>query len=118
MKKEFTTERRSETRVFIQFTEPNDKGETIAADLVKVVFDLSDPRALPNLWKKAGYINEPLADYWSVETYATDADGNCYGRYNPQTIPGENKINFAWILAATKENFDKIINEVYRLATA
>ena len=46
--------------------------------------------------------------------YAYDKEGNCYGRYNPQILPHGTKINFDWILEATEENKERILNEIIK----
>ena len=42
--------------------------------------------------------------------------GRCSGKYNPTTNDG--KLNFEWLLEATEENQQKIIDEIYRRANA
>lgn len=72
MKKEYTTEKRSETRTYHEFTELNAKGEKIAFEFVRCE-NLGGKNSLPYLWKKNGYIDRILETYWSVSTFATDA---------------------------------------------
>lgn len=67
------------------------------------------------LWYKHGYTSRILPTYWAVSTYATDADGNCWGRYNP-TINAVGKLDFDWVLEATEENRVKLLNEIMRRA--
>ena len=79
------------------------------------------------IWVKHGYFKKAFA-WWNVTVYATDKDGNCWGRYNPQEklhitkndkgeiIEHRNVVNFNWVLPATEENKQKIIAEVSRLA--
>lgn len=67
------------------------------------------------LWYKHGYTSRILPTYWAVSTYATDADNNCRGRYNP-TIGADGKLDFAWVLEATEENRTKLLNEIMRRA--
>ena len=121
MKKEFTIEQMAETRWFYTFTEPNDKGEKILVEL-SLCTNSGSSHALPILWKKHGAIDRILETYWSIETYVTDTEGNCWGRYNPQTKLSEDGkravINFDWMFEATEENKEKLIDEVYRLASA
>lgn len=120
MKKEYTTEMRSKTRTYHEFKEPNAKGEKIAFEFVKCE-NPGGKNSLPYLWKKNGYIDRILETYWSVDTYATDASG-CWGRYNPtEKISNDGKrlvLDFDWVLEATEENKQKIIDEIYRRATA
>ena len=42
-----------------------------------------------------------------------DKEGNCCVKYNPQISSGT-KINFDWILEATKENKERILNEIIK----
>ena len=46
--------------------------------------------------------------------YAYDKEGSCYGKYNPQILPYGTRINFDWILEATKENKEQILNEIIK----
>ena len=72
--------------------------------------------SIMNCWIKNEYIPKALQTWWSITVYATDKDGNCYGRYNPQEFPKSHKINFAWVLEGTEENRIKILEEIERLA--
>ena len=96
-------------------TAPTANGERLVVELIRCE-DSGGRNSLPALWVKAGYTQERLPSYWSVSTYATEQDGSCWGRYNPTHIPGENKLNFEWVLPATEENAAKILAEVARLA--
>lgn len=120
MKKDYIIEQMSETRWFYTFTDINRKGEKVVIELSKCT-NSSLPKSLPELWKKGGYIDRVLETYWCVETYVTDTEGNSFGGYNPQIKLSEDKkrmvINFDWMFEATEENKEKIINEVYRLAS-
>jgi hypothetical protein len=118
MTRNYTIEQMAETRWFFNFTDTNAKGEKITVELSKC----SNPHcnnSLPNLWFKHGYVDRVLETYWSVETYVTDTEGACWGRYNPQTkLSKDGKrvvINFDWMFEATEENKENILNEVYRL---
>lgn len=53
--------------------------------------------------------------------YAYEDDGvTCWGRFNPTAKPATDYIgqvlNFDWVLAATEDNLEKILQEVARLA--
>ena len=61
--------------------------------------------------RKHAFVNS-----WGVQTYVTDRQGRCSGKYNPTTKDG--KLNFEWLLEATEENRQKIIDEIYRRANA
>lgn len=65
-----------------------------------------------------GYTPTVLDDWWSVQTFAYDIDGNCYGRYNP-TVKREGTravVDFSWKLSATEGNLEKILREIERRA--
>lgn len=121
MKKEYTIKQMAETRWFYTFTEPNAKGEKLVIEIMKCT-NSGGNHSLPVLWHKNGMIDRVLETYWSIETYATDTEGMCYGRYNPQSkLSDDSKravINFDWMFEATEENKEKLIDEVYKLASA
>lgn len=100
---------------FYSFDEANEKGELIQFEITKITND-GRKSNLINTWYKKGWINAPLKNYWSVQTYITDKKGNCLERYNPQILPGTTKLNFKWILEATEENKEKILEEIERRA--
>lgn len=118
MKKEYTIEQMAETRWFYTFSEPNAKGEKLVIELRKCT-NCGGNNALPVLWKKHGYIDRVLETYWSISTYVRDTEGNCYGMYNPQHKLREDGkgmvIDFTWMLEATEENKEKLIDEVFRI---
>lgn len=118
MKKEYTIEQMAETRWFYKFTEPNNKGEKLVIELMKCT-NSGGNHSSPVLWKQHGFINRILETYWCIETYATDTEGMCYGRYNPQhKLSNDGKravINFDWMFEATEENKQKLIDEVFRM---
>lgn len=122
MKKEYTVKERVNNRIwFYTFTDKNAKGETICFELSKCE-NSGGSHALPVLWKQHGYIDRILDTYWCLEVYATDTEGQCWGRYNPQhKLSDDGKravINFSWTFEATEENREKLIDEVYRLASS
>lgn len=121
MKKEYTIEQVAETRWFYTFTKVNTKGEKIVIELSKCT-NSGSSHSLPILWNKNGYTDRVLETYWSIETFVKDTEGNSYGRYNPQHKLGEDGkrmvIDFKWMFEATEENKQKLINEVYRLASS
>lgn len=134
-------EERAEGRRWLYtFSEKNEKGELIQVELSKCEPDNKLGSSLPRLWAKNGFIDRVLESYWCVDTYATEENGNCYGRYNPQvmdkvevTTEGyynkekdeyENRevkkcrhvLNFDWLLEPTEENLIKLLEEVERRA--
>ncbi|WP_252251146.1 hypothetical protein [Clostridium sp. VAP52] len=120
MEKEYTIEQMADTRWFYTFIDTNEKGEKIVIELIKCE-DGDFKNSLPKLWKQNGYIDRVLETYWSIQTYVKDTEGNSFERYNPQhKLRKDGKgmvINFDWMFEATEENKEKLINEVYRLAS-
>ena len=114
----------TENRAFYTFDRPCDLGGALIVELTRCF-----PDSLMHLWRMHGYIDHDLDDYWFVKTYAYDAEGCCFGRYNPQlrmevqynkydpdkatVLP---KMNFEWVLAATEENKIRILEEICRRA--
>lgn len=119
-----------------RFTEQNKNGETIEFSIERCGdWDKpTDKNSLPYLWKKNGYINRVLPNYWHVSTYATDKNGNCFGVYNPQekqirrtyqeytgktykTVEQTRMvIDFDFMFEATEENKQKLIAEIEKRA--
>lgn len=120
MNKKYTIEQMAETRWVYTFTDTNKKGESLIIELSKNE-DSSFKNSLPKLWYKNGYTNRILESYWSIGTYVKDSEGQSYGRYNPQHKISDDKkrsaLNFDWMLEATEENKEKLINEVYQIFT-
>lgn len=115
---EYTIEKGNGSLTWIYITEPNRKEETLTIELSECK-NPGGKNALPYLWYKAGYTDKILDTYLCIHTYCTDSEGNCYGRYNPQTKRSDdgerNVINFDWMFENTEENKQKLINEVIRL---
>lgn len=95
------------------FEGENKDGECIEVELSRIRAESS---SIMNSWVKNGSIPKALPTWWSIDVYATDKDGNCYGRYNPQELPKSHKINFGWVLEGTEENRIKILEKIERLA--
>lgn len=114
----YTIEKGNGGITWIHVTESNKKEETLTIELVECT-NPGGKKSLPYLWHKAGYINKVLDTYLCIHTYCTDTEGNCYGRYNPQTKESEDGkrivINFDWMFENTEENKLKLINETIRL---
>lgn len=100
-------------RIRYSFERKNTKGERIVVELTRI--NCSDHN-LMKLWVQHGYMKQMLLSYWSIDVYVHDRDGYCWGRYNPQIRKDTRKINFDWILEATEENKEKILEEVRRRA--
>lgn len=109
---EYTIEKMSKTREFYHFNDRNSKGERIEIEFTKIENDYKGH--LINLWYKEGFIKEKLENYLHVVVYVYDEKGNCCGKYNPQISTSGTKINFDWILNATKENKERILNEIIK----
>ncbi|WP_143323064.1 hypothetical protein [Clostridium sp. HBUAS56010] len=118
MKKEYTVEQMAETRWFYTFTEPNAKGEKLVIEIFMGKND-GGSRALPVLWYKSGMTDRVLETYWCISTYVTDTEGRCWIMYNPQNKRSDDGkravIDFDWMLEATEDNREKLINEAFRL---
>ena len=115
----YTAQKMTETRTVYTFSEQNRNGERLQVELVEVRPDNRSKSSLPNLWQKHGYTKKRLESYFSVATYATDAEGVCCGRYNPQTkveaVNGKPRavINFDWMLEVTEQNRERLLRECY-----
>lgn len=111
---EYTIEKMNQkgTREFYHFNDKNSKGERIEIEFTKI--ENNHKEHLINLWYKEGFIKEKLENYWHVEVYVYDEEGNCYGKYNYNPQTHGTKINFDWILKATKENKERILNEIIK----
>lgn len=103
----------SRNRTRYSFERKNIKGERIVVELTRI--NCSDHNFM-ELWVKHGYMKRMLPDYWNIDVYVHDREGYCWGRYNPQIRKDTRKINFDWILEATEENKEKILEEVKRRA--
>lgn len=117
MDKNYTVKRYPAERDFYTFTERNSKGELIEFEISKIIPDNKCKNSIPNLWYKYGMTKSVLPSYWSLHTYISktiDGCETCKMIYNP-TVTGH-KLNFEWVLEATEENKQKLIDEVYRLA--
>ena len=114
----YTVEKGNGSLTWIHVTEPNQKAETLTIELVECE-NPGGKKSLPYLWHKAGYTDKFLDTYLCIHTYCTDSEGNCYGRYNPQTKRSDdgkrNVLNFDWMYENTEENKQKLINETIRL---
>lgn len=117
MEKVRVEERVKGRRWLYTFLQKNEKDELIQVEITKCESDNSK-KSIPNLWKKYGYMDTVLNSYWSVTVYATDEDGNCYGKYNPQHKNDSHKTDFNWMFEATEKNRIKILEEIERRAFA
>lgn len=110
-------------REVIRFKALTPAGEHVAAELARV----DGNSLIMARWIRDRRLPAFLPSWWSVTVYATDKDGTCKGKYNPQQekapvmyfktqIGAHSVMNFDWVLEATEENKHKIINEIERLA--
>ncbi|MCM1437822.1 MAG: hypothetical protein NC131_01230 [Roseburia sp.] len=124
---EITTEQRTATNTFYHFTSKH--GERITVELTKCVTpEKLGKNDLMCLWVKNGYLPAVLPSWFSVEVYAYDEKGNCWGWYNPQIIDyrkfdkhgkqieSRHIINFDWVFEATEQNRNKILAEIVNRA--
>ncbi|MGL5329291.1 MAG: hypothetical protein ACRDD7_08485 [Peptostreptococcaceae bacterium] len=115
----YTTEERANNGFTVKFKDKNKKGESLLIDFTYCQNDVSYSRSLPNLWFKNGYIDRILETYWCIDVEIKDTEGRSWRKYEPTSKLSEDKkrmvINFEWMLEATEENKQKLIDEVYRL---
>lgn len=116
--KKYTVEKKCGSITLIHVTEPNAKKETLLIELSECE-NPGGKNAIPVLWHKHGFTDRVLDTYICIHTYVTDSEGNCFGRYNPQTKLSEDGkrhvINFNWMFENTEENKQKLIDECIRL---
>lgn len=104
-------------RWFYKYEEPTPLGERVVVELCRCE-NPGGSNSIPALWHKRGYTSTVLDDWWSVQTYAHDSEGNCWGRYNP-TVKREGArpvIDFDWLFPATEANREKLLREIERRA--
>lgn len=100
----------AKTRELYTFEEKNHKGEKIQVEFIK------SSGSLAQIWFEKGYTDKLLDTYWSVDVFATQENGLCLGKYNPTIKRNTYKLNFKWVLEATEENKQKILNEIIKRA--
>lgn len=100
----------------------NKRSAKIQIDLRRTTADENYKHGLMNLWVKAKKLPKFIKNRLTVETYATNEQGDCFGYYNPTIKKSDDGkrlvINFDWVLEDTETNRQKIIDEVIRLANA
>lgn len=102
---------------YFTFKDKNAKNEDVKVEL-SICENPGGKNSLPEIWKKKGYTNKVLQSWWGVTVYVTDSENNCRGDYNPQSKwdGKRNIIDFDFMLDATQENADRIINEIRKRA--
>lgn len=111
MTEKYTVEEMAPTRWFYYCNEKNAKGERLLVEVEKIIVNLEDKKEAMNLWKKEGVIKNAFPTWWSIHNYVHDTEGNGFKAYNP-TVKGST-LNFDWMLEATEENLNLILEEVY-----
>lgn len=117
----YRVEKNTDRSSFYYFKEPNQIGETLVIEFYKNEMG-RDKHSLPHIWFKEGLTDHLMECFWSVITYVHTEEGECLGIYNPQvtvkeTLSGHGysqTLDFTWILDATEENRQKIIDEVWK----
>lgn len=110
-----SVDRYTDSLIRYTFALPTAAGESLVVDFTRCV-STDDKNDIAHMWHKHGFTSRVLPSYWHVNTYATDADGYCRGRYNPTIHADTHKLNFDWVLEATDENLITLLNEIMRLA--
>lgn len=94
-----------------------DRRFTIVAH--KCTHDLNSKSDLMNLWKKHGFIAEVLPTHIHIDTYSTDNEGRCFGRYNITTKLSEDRkrtvIDFDYLKEWNENNINELVAECMRL---
>lgn len=98
----------------LQFT--NNKNERIVVYFSTTQHNRKNRHDLMNLWIKHGYMEKFIPETINMMVYVYDEYDNCTGKYNPTIYPHECKINFDWMLEATSENFNRLLEECKRMA--
>lgn len=106
MRKVYRCEHTVPPVLWFTFADRNALGEEIVVEFRKNE-NTHGKHSLPAMWKRKGFIDKEPETWWGVQTYVTDRQGRCSGKYNPTTKDG--KLNFEWLLEATEENRQKIM---------
>ena len=114
--KQATIEKLCETRTRYTFSDKCSIGGELIVDVSECIPNNKSANSLPNHWYRAGKTRRILDSYWSLTVFAFDADGHCYGMFNPQHKG--NLLDFTWMLEATPENLTKLLDKVCELAYA
>ena len=100
----YTIEKITGTRTWYHVEEENKKGEKLLIEITECERGNHNPENYPDHWLH-------------LATYVTDAEGNCWGKYNPTWERYEYgyKIKDDMILPATEENKNRMIDMTIRL---
>ena len=114
----YEVENRNYGSTWIKVIGENAKRETMVIEIVHCE-NPGGNNSLPYLWHKNGYIDKIMKTYIGCNTYVTDSEGNCFGKYNVTSKMSEdgmrNVIDFDWLLEDTEENRKKIIEKCVEL---
>lgn len=89
-------------------------GDNFVIEVTLTQHDRKNKNDLANLWVKHGYLDRFLPTTAHIDTYYTDSEGRCSGKYNIQHTR-DGKIDFNYMLEATQENIDYLISQCIRL---
>ena len=107
---------RTSTSYEVRFKEKNHLNETLIIQ-INEVYPPKCKNSLPVLWKKYGYTDKILDNYYILDVCAFDENGYEYHKYNPQIAKsdGNRSINFDYMLEVSEANMYKLIDNVYAL---
>ena len=108
---------RTSTSYEVRFKEKNHLNEALILQ-INEVYPPKCENSLPILWKKYGYTDKILDNYYILDVCAFDENGYEYHKYNPQitkNIDGNRSINFDYMLEVSEANMYKLIDNVYNL---
>lgn len=111
MKVYYNIEKVNDERCFYKFDQLTRKNESLVIEFMAI-----KKNAITDLWFAHGNIASPLNAYLSVRTYVSDDKGNCYERYNPTVRNDNHMINFKWVMEDTKDNREKMLDEIVKQA--
>lgn len=107
---------------FFDYAVPNSRGETMTVCLIKCE-NSGRSNSILNNWIENGYVDKTMQTWWSVDVFVNDSAGT-WERYNPTVKPHierdhkgkiiacRSELNFDWILEATEENAEKLLQEI------
>lgn len=115
--KDYRIEERNGGRCYsVVFNQKNRKGDSLELIIEHADTAPELKNGAGRTWKRLGYTKSVIKEFWSVLTYATDKDGQCWGRYNPQHKILKDEygtrlvLNFDYVLdGCTAENMETLI---------
>ena len=112
-----TLKQRTDTSYEVRFIEKNNLNEYLILQ-INEVYPPKCENSLPNLWKKLGFTDKILDNYYILDVCVIDENGYEYHKYNPQIAKNEDgnrEINFDYMLEVSEANMYKLIESVYNL---